>query len=318
MSNLKNKGPYLELPLVGILLCTYNGEKFLSAQLDSIQSQTHSNWVVYVSDDGSDDDTLKLLEAYQKRWSSARLKIRSGPQKGFCANFLSLACDPLIVCDNYAFCDQDDVWLPTKLEVALKNITDSRIDDLPYVYCGRTAYVTETLRDCGASPLFIFPRDFRNALVQSIAGGNTMVINRAAKFLLETVGMVTVPSHDWWIYQLVTGVGGVVFYDPTPQILYRQHHGALIGGNRSFGAKLDRLWLLLKGRFRCWNSQNIEALSSASNLLTASNLETLRLFKALRGAKLKDRIRLMEVCGLYRQTRRGTFSLFCAAFFNKL
>jgi hypothetical protein len=154
--------------------------------------------------------------------------------------------------------------------------------------------------------------------VQSIAGGNTMVFNQAAKTLIEQAGPLEVPSHDWWIYQLVTGVEGVVFYDPVPQVLYRQHEFALVGGNNSFPAKMERVWMLLQGRFQNWNTQNISALKQVNHLLVKNHQEILRMFESLRGARLKDRFRLMEVCGLYRQTRRGTFSLFLAALIKKI
>jgi len=322
MTDFIDKNPNLggssSVPLVAILLCTYNGAQFLAEQLDSLQAQKHQNWVVFASDDGSTDQTLEILQQYQGKWPSGKLTIRSGPQKDFCQNFLSLACDPNIRADYYAFCDQDDVWLPEKLTVALENIAINQQADVSYLYCGRTKYVNEKLKPCGMSPLFVFPPSFRNALVKSIAGGNTMLFNQTAKLLLEKVGPVDVPSHDWWMYQLVSGVEGIVFYDPKPYVLYRQHEFALVGGNNSFSARMERIWMLLQGRFQNWNTQNINALKQVDHLLVKNHQEILRLFEVLRGAKLRDRFRLLQVCGLYRQTRRGTFSLFLAALIKKI
>ena len=109
MTDFIDKNPNLEgssnAPLVAILLCTYNGARFLPEQLDSLEAQTHQNWVVYASDDGSTDATLEILQQYQAKWPSGKLTIRTGPQKGFCQNFLSLTCDPNIRADYYAFCD---------------------------------------------------------------------------------------------------------------------------------------------------------------------------------------------------------------------
>jgi hypothetical protein len=154
--------------------------------------------------------------------------------------------------------------------------------------------------------------------VQSIAGGNTMVFNLAARNLIEKVVVVDVPSHECWLYQLISGVEGVVFYDKVPQLLYRQHEFALVGGNNSFSARMERVWMLLQGRFQDWNTQNIHTLKQANHLLVKNHQEILRIFEIMRGAALKDRFRLMEVCGLYRQTRRGTFSLFLAALIKKI
>jgi len=305
-------------PLVAILMGTHNGARFLPEQLDSLATQAHQNWVLIASDDGSTDDTLQILKAYQAKWPAGQLIIKEGPKQGFCVNFLSLACDPNIKADYYAFCDQDDVWLATKLAVAIQNIFENQEENIPYLYCGRTSYVNVNLKKLGCSRLFAFPRTFRNALIQSIAGGNTMVFNQSAKTLLERAGIVQHPSHDWWVYQLISGAGGDVFYDPTPQILYRQHEDALVGGNNSIIARMDRFSLVFKGEFRRWSDQNIAILCAVKPLLTHGSIETLELFKKMRGAKLKDRFRLMEVAGLYRQTWRGTISLLLAALLKKI
>ncbi|MBU3585183.1 glycosyltransferase family 2 protein [Polynucleobacter sp. AM-26B4] len=299
-------------------MATKNGERFLADQLDSLADQSHQNWVLIASDDGSTDNTVTILKSYQAKWPAGKLIIKEGPKQGFCVNFLSMACDPAIRADYYAFCDQDDVWLSKKLTVAIKNIAENEKSGFSYVYCGRTAYVDERLKKIGCSPQFSFPRTFRNALIQNVAGGNTMVFNQFAKNALEKVGIVRHPSHDWWLYQLITGMGGLVFYDSIPQVLYRQHKDSLVGGNTSFLAKMKRTLKVFNGQFRCWSDQNIVALFSAKELLTHGSLETLELFEKMRHAKLKDRFRLLEVAGLYRQTWRGTISLLLAALFKKI
>jgi glycosyltransferase involved in cell wall biosynthesis len=317
--NLKTVATHFsEAPFVAILLCTYNGARFLGEQLDSLEAQTHHNWAVIASDDGSSDQTLEILQRYQAKWPTGKLTIRNGPQKGFCQNFLSLACDPQIKADYYAFCDQDDVWLPEKISIALGNIAFNQQLNTPYLYCGRTNYVTDSLKLCGNSPLFIFPPSFRNALVQSIAGGNTMVFNLAAKQVIENAGLLDVPSHDWWLYILVSGSVGVVFYDKVAHILYRQHDGSLVGGNNTFYAKTKRLVMVLQGRFQNWNKKNITALAHKSELLSESNNEVLGWFRKIGTAGLIDRLRILGVCGLYRQTRLGTISLYVATVLNKL
>ena len=311
-------GTVQNLPLVAILLCTFNGERFLGDQLDSLEAQTYQNWVLVVSDDGSTDATMHILQQYQAKWPKGRMTIRHGPQNGYCQNFLSLACDSEIKAGYYAFCDQDDVWLPEKLTAALQKIMTSQNIYEPFLYCGRTTYVNDKLRPCGFSPLYVFPPSFRNALVQSIAGGNTMVFNLPAKLLIEKAGPVNVPSHDWWIYLLVSGAEGAVLYDPEPYLLYRQHDDALVGGGTSFASMLERISMLWRGRFHSWNSQNIVALNEAYHLLAKNHQEILNVFENLRVASLKDRFRLMGICGLYRQTRRGTISLFLATLFKKI
>ena len=194
-----------------ILMGTYNGEAFLAEQLLSIENQSHKNWRLVISDDGSSDATLTIAREFQKKWGSDRLAIRAGPQQGFCTNFLSMACDPTIKADYYAFSDQDDVWNNDKLSKALSYFIAENNLETPRLYSGRVKLADKNLVLLRLSPLFEMPRSFRNALVQSIAGGNTMVFNQSAKDLLEKAGLQHVVSHDWWLYQIIIGVGGVVY-----------------------------------------------------------------------------------------------------------
>ena len=134
------------------------------------------------------------------RWTSSiainpsggpdKIQFQVGPQKGFALNFLSFACDPSIKADYYAFCDQDDVWLPEKLNVAVEHMARESSPDKLYAYGGRTTYMDEKLKPIGLSPLFVFPRTFRSVLIQIIASGNTMVFNQATNTLLEKVGFI--------------------------------------------------------------------------------------------------------------------------------
>jgi hypothetical protein len=145
-----------------------------------------------------------------------------------------------------------------------------------------------------------------------------MVFNLPAKRLIEKAGELDVPSHDWWVYQLISGAEGGVFYDPSSYLLYRQHNDALVGGNNSISEKIKCIMMLWQGCFQEWNSQNIAALNDSKHLLAKNHQDTLKIFEVLRAAQLKDRFQLMRVCGLYRQTRYGAFSLFLAALFKRL
>ena len=301
-----------------ILMSTYNGEKFLAEQLQSIEDQTHKNWRLVISDDGSSDNTLAIAKHFQSKWGNDRLEIRQGPQNGYCDNFLSMACDTTLHADLYAFSDQDDIWMADKLARAVAYFNANYESQLPRAYGSRTQIVDEELKPLGFSPEFTLPRSFRNALVQSISGGNTQVFNQATKELLEQAGSQKVISHDWWLYQIVKGAGGVFYYDPKPSLLYRQHSNAIIGANLSFRARIDRIFYVLNGRFKNWNDINYIALCNIRHLLTKDNQEILDIFGTFRGAHFKDRIRLLEVCGLYRQTWQGTLSLWLATIINKI
>jgi hypothetical protein len=303
---------------VAILLCTYNGAEFLEHQLRSLASQSHSNWTIFASDDGSSDSTLSILQAFQNELGSQRLQIFQGPRRGFAKNFMSLVYHPAINADFYAFCDQDDEWFPDKLARALAALRKVP-RETPALYCSRTKLVDSKLRPIGFSPLFKKPARFRNALVQSIAGANTMLINETTKRLLSQVHpQATVVAHDWLTYIIVSSCNGEVVYDPHPTLAYRQHDGNLIGANSSIGLRLRRIGQLLSGRFRIWTDQNLEALVPVRHLMAPSSQQAITYFETARISPLGRRLSMMKKAGIYRQTLFGNISLVLGAFTNKI
>lgn len=303
---------------VAILLCTYQGEDYLTEQLESYAAQQHRNWVVFASDDGSRDHTCSILERFQRRWGEQRLAIRRGPGEGFAANFLSLTCASDIHADYYAYSDQDDIWEGDKLRRAVQQL-ESVPADVPALYCSRTELVDAQNRSLGTSPLFSRPPSFANALMQNVGGGNTMVFNQAARELLCRAGAdVEVVTHDWWAYMVVSGCGGRVFYDSSPSLRYRQHGGNLVGTNSSWAARMVRIRMLMEGHFRAWNDRNIRALLRLEDRITPANREVLRQFVEARERPLPARLLGLRRSGVYRQTLFGNLGLLAAAIFNKL
>ena len=305
-------------PKVAVLMCTMQGQRFLAEQLNSIATQTHPNWEIWASDDGSDDHTHSILEYYQEHWGADRMSIHAGPAEGSTANFLSLTCRADINTEFFAYADQDDIWEADKLERAVKWLqTVPR--HIPALYGSRTQLVDERNQYIGYSPLFTRSPSFGNALVQNVAGGNTMVFNRAARDLLRRAGdQVQVVAHDWWAYQVISGCGGRVHYDAYPTVRYRQHDDNQVGANISWGARLVRLRLLLKGRFRKWTDQNIQALMSIKPLLTDENRSVLDEFAASRNGSMLQRVWGLWDSGLYRQTMVGNVALVLGALLRKI
>ncbi|RVA95229.1 glycosyltransferase, partial [Mesorhizobium sp. M7A.F.Ca.US.006.04.2.1] len=158
---------------IAVLMGTKDGAAFIEEQLQSLLEQSHPLVDLWISDDGSADGTTAIIEAWKSRWRpKGRMTLVEGPRQGFAANFRSMIVDRRIEADCYAFCDQDDIWEPDRLESAIDwmRTQDAKI---PLMFCSRTATMTETGSLVGHSPLFARPPTFRNALVQSIAGGNT-------------------------------------------------------------------------------------------------------------------------------------------------
>lgn len=318
-----NSGPVARLPsaagrTAAILLCTLDGERFLADQLASLERQTFKNWKLIASDDGSSDRTKSILHAFKKSFESGRVELVDGPRRGAPANFLFLACRENLASEYYAFCDQDDVWEADKLARAIE-ILERRGAGVPAVYGSRTSLIDETGKEIGFSPLFPKTPTFRSALVQSIAGGNTMVFNQKARDLLAFGGAdVDIPSHDWWLYQVTSACGGHVHYDAYPSVRYRQHTQNVIGSNVGWAARLRRLRMLGQGRFRHWADLNVMALTRLRPHMTTENRQIFDLFSKARNRPLLQRAAMFAQAGVYRQTLLGNLGLAAAVVLKKI
>lgn len=305
-------------PKVAILLCTFQGQHYLSEQLDSFAAQTHSNWEVWTSDDRSQDRTHVILGIYKSKWDPGKLNVRVGPSDGFAANFLSLTCGTNTDAEYFAYSDQDDIWEPDKLERAV-NWLNTVPRNIPALYCSRTRLVDADNNDIGLSRLFAKPPSFANALIQSLGGGNTMVFNNATRELLRKAGeTVAIVSHDWWAYMVVTGCGGRVYYDDYPSLRYRQHENNLVGTNTTLAARFHRARAAWRGLFKHWMDVNINAITRLKDHLTPENRETLDQFIRARNGGLISRLIALKRSGVYRQSLVGNCGLIVAAVLKKM
>lgn len=187
------------------------------------------------------------------------------------------------------------------------------------LYCSRTELIDEQGHHIGYSPLFKKKPDFKNALIQNIGGGNTMVFNKKTLELLKmTPNIHNIVSHDWWAYILTTGAGGKVIYSPKADILYRQHQSNLIGSNQGLRPRLKRIKGLLDGKFKVWNNIHIKELSLISNLLTEENKILLKLFSKAKEKHFPVSLYYYNQLKLYRQTFLGNLGLLFAILINKI
>lgn len=305
---------------VCIILAVYQGAEFLDEQLESYVGQSHKNWSLIVSDDGSTDNSLSIIDGFNTSHPDIDLTIQQGPQKGFAANFFSLLGRVPKSPRFAALSDQDDIWFDEKIARGVKALSNQP-DDIPCLYCSRTEICDENLQPIGLSPQFDRPPSFRNALVQSLGGGNTMMLNRAAIDLVQDIISEHIPevvAHDWWLYQIITACGGTAIYDPTPTLLYRQHEANLIGSNLSRWAKLHRIYLLISGRFKTWNQINCRALEANLARFGSEEAETFKAFGAARRGSIFKRFQALRKSGVYRQSWMGNIALYYACFINRL
>ena len=285
---------------VAILLSTYNGARFLQAQLDSFRRQTELNWLLLWRDDGSTDTTVALLEAFAHEVGVERCRrVDSQGRLGVAGSFYALlaAARPLGL--PIAFSDQDDVWLPEKLTRALAAI---HALPSPALYCSRQILVDDELVPIGPSAPFHRPPSFAAALTQNIATGCTLVLDPEAAALVAASTPPDGCLHDWWSYLLVTGAGGRVLADPEPTMLYRQHAANLVGAPSSRRRRAKAALRRGPDAYLAMLRANIAALLAAADTLTPDNRRTAACVDhALQGGLLA-RLRALLIPGLYRQT----------------
>lgn len=214
---------------VQILLSTYNGEKYLNELLDSLLSQSYKSIEILIRDDGSNDGTIKILKQYEKL---SNITVLLGENIGVKNSFFKL----LEIADKsfgyYAFCDQDDVWLRDKIKSAVE-LLESEDKDIPLLYFSKKTIVDEQLNFIGYT---IIPRrklSINNAIIENIASGCTMVINKQLRNKL--IGKIPkyTNMHDNWMYKVAAAFGKIIF-DKNSYMLYRQHENNVIGEEKRF------------------------------------------------------------------------------------
>lgn len=299
------------VPHVTIALCTFNGAAHLHAQLDSYLAQDHTNWSLWVSDDGSRDETRTILAAFARKHGAAHhVRIIDGPARGVAANFLSLLCHPDFPAGPVALSDQDDVWLPEKLARAVA-MTDAGKGLC--LYGAQSIHVDDQLTPIGGSATRGAVPSFANALVQNIISGHSAFLSEAVVALVRRAGVRDVPYQDWWLYVLVTGAGGRVIVDDQAVVLYRQHAGNLMGAHSGWRATMMRITQVFGTTYARWLDDNTTALSDAAQLLTSENRAVLAQF-----APRPRRLRPLRQLGIHRQGRLGTMCLYLAAVLRRL
>lgn len=294
---------------VTITLCTYNGAEHLAAQLQSYLDQTHTDWDLWVSDDGSDDATLTLLRDFATTHASAHdIRIIQGPRIGVAENFLSLLCHPELPAQPVALSDQDDVWLPEKLALGLAEITG----DAPRLYGAQSIHADATLTPIGQSLGGGIP-SFGNALVQNIVSGHSMMLNTAALSLARAAGVPQgLPYHDWWLYQLVSGAGGTVVVRPQQVLLYRQHGHNAMGSHQGLRATATRAAQVFGQTYGGWITANTAALRAVSHLLSPAARTTLDALDKHPKRIGTARARTFARYKIARQGRLGTMLMYLA------
>jgi hypothetical protein len=234
----------------------------------------------------------------------------TGRAGGAAANFLHLLRHPALPDGLVALCDQDDVWLPDKLSLAVAELADKA--DTPAVWAARYLIADADLRRGRSSPLWRRPPSLANAVVQNILSGHTLTLNAAALRLLRRGDMPNVPHHDWWIYLLMAAAGARISVSDQIVLKYRQHHANTMGA-RDLG-RLLRLRSLSNGTVGQWIDRNMQALAALDDHITPDARD---MVAAWNDPSLSKRLFLHRF-RVHRQSRVETGMLHLVATVGKL
>ena len=219
---------------ISILLSTYNGEKYLKEQLDSLFLQTYNDFNILIRDDGSTDKTKDILKEYKNNYPNKMQIIEDdignlGSSKSF-MKLLEYSSD----CEYIMFCDQDDVWLPEKTELTLKKIIEmeEEFGDIPLLVHTELEVVDEKLNTINSSFMNFQKIDpkknkFHNLLIQNTITGCTVMINRQLAQMCLPIPDGAI-MHDCWIGLVASKFGKIGYLDES-MIKYRQHKSNTIG-----------------------------------------------------------------------------------------
>lgn len=224
--------------MLTILMATYNGGKFLEAQLDSLRAQTVTGWRLWIRDDGSTDDTVKIIRRCADQDERVRLLPADGMRLGAALSFSSLMERFAAEGEYLMFCDQDDVWRPDKIAVTL-----ARMREMEARFGAQTPILVHTDLSVADRELKLLPPSFwhyqgldpeiksmNRLLVQNNVTGCTVMVNRELALLASPVPPQAI-MHDWWL-ALVAATFGKIGHVARPTMLYRQHGGNDTGAKR--------------------------------------------------------------------------------------
>ena len=295
--------------MVTVLLAVYNGEKYLKQQIDSILSQTVTDVKIVIRDDGSRDDSPTIIDDYCKKYPQIISRLEGEPTGSAKQNFAKLLenCDS----DYIMFCDQDDVWLPQKIEKTLSAMYAAEGDGTIPVLVHTDLKVVDQKLNIISPSFFSFQKLIQNditlpkQLVQNYVTGCTVMINRALK---EKCGFI--PSgcimHDWWLALVAVLFGKLVCVNE-PTMLYRQHESNQVGAKSAYGIAFIKRKLATLGEVRKnYNATYTQAkllLDFYGDVLGEEQKKTIDLYCQIPRMNKFKKIRTIQKYGFKKCTR---------------
>lgn len=284
---------------VNILMSTYNGQQFLAEQIRSIQEQSYTDWTLFIRDDGSSDNTKEILKDFEHQDSRIHLiDSDKSDNLGVIKSFHKLVNHDRA--DYYFFSDQDDVWLPNKLELSLKE-AQNYLADLPLMVYMDLKVVNQDLEIMTESMVKSQSHHANTELVQeltenTVTGGVAMINHALAEMWQETDDIL---MHDWYLALLASAFGNLVFIDQ-PGELYRQHSDNVLGARTL--SKRFKKWIRPHILFAVYWDLIKNSQKQASHLLqmplSQSNRELIEAFVTIMDKSMLERFRILRKYGL--------------------
>lgn len=240
------------MDMVTIVMATYNGEKYLEEQIDSILSSTYKDFKLYIVDDGSQDSTMDILNRYKMQYPDIINVNQNKANLGVSLNFLNAINSSYS--EYIMLCDQDDVWNKDKIAKTLKRMKQMELQfgkDLP-IAVFTDAYVTDNKLNIIHGSFFKSGRlnpsltDLPHLLMENKLIGCTVMINGALRKILQSKALPKKARyHDGWLGLIAASLGKISFI-PEPTLLYRQHEANVVGNRGFFAYILNRVRNLKK------------------------------------------------------------------------
>ncbi len=239
---------------VDIIMSTYNGERFLREQIDSIFTCNHQNVVLHVFDDGSSDETIQILTEYKHHYQNHLHLYKNHRNLGVTKNFLhgiKTVMERFTDAKYFMCCDQDDVWHADKVSKTLKRMEQMEKrygDDRPLLVFTDAVIADENLNEISES--FIKTQHFNSnkvdlahLLMENKCIGCTIMINRSFEYYLTHIPNAA-RYHDWWLALIASAFGHISFL-PKATIDYRQHSSNVVG-SISFSSYVHKRFMAIK------------------------------------------------------------------------
>ncbi len=276
---------------VQVLMSTWNGERFLSEQIESLLCQTWDNLEILIRDDGSKDKTPDILRQYGADYKNIRIFLEEN--RGINGSFFELL--KRSDADYVAFCDQDDIWLKDKIEAAVGKLEQ---ETGPALYCSNKILVDSDGKPMAKQDYSRRIPGFCNAVVECICTGCTTVMNREMADIIRARLPEHAILHDWWSY-LAASYAGKVIFDERAFIKYRQHEENVVGGGAGFLSQVR-----LKAAYLRKNRGRLEAqLSDFAELYRGDEEKDALVQQILAAKSFPGKLKILFNRRIYRQSR---------------